>query len=58
MVRLPGRRKRARDRRGRYLGDDPKTPDRNEAYVEEVDEKPLSILESYKSALKKFRTIF
>ena len=39
--------KRARDRRGRYLGDNPKTLNRNEAYEEAV-----SGLESYKDTVQ------
>tara|TARA_R100000742_G_C4279322_1_gene103580 strand:+ start:2339 stop:2503 length:165 start_codon:yes stop_codon:yes gene_type:complete len=49
--------RRARTKKGRFVPDDPKTPDRNEAYVEEVSEN-LSILESYKATLKKFRTLY
>jgi hypothetical protein len=40
---------RARNRRGQYLGDDPKTA-RNEAYKL----APGSILDGYKDTLKKF----
>jgi len=40
--------KRARDRRGRYLGDNPKTLNRNEAYEEIVP-----TLKSYKDTLNK-----
>ena len=45
--------KRARDKRGRYLGDNPNTPNRNEAYEHIVSS--LSILESYKEIIRKFR---
>ena len=45
--------KRARDKSGRYLGDNPNTPDRNEAYEHIVSS--LSILESYKETIRKFR---
>jgi len=54
MIKLPRlkRKKRARNKKGRYVGDDPSTPNVNEAY------KPMSIIEGYNDTMRRFLTLY
>ena len=45
--------RRARNRQGQYLADDPSTPKINEAYVQD-----LSIIEQYNATIKKYRSLY
>ena len=48
------KKKRARTKKGRYVADDPSTPNVNEAYVN----GSMSILEGYNNNVKKCFTIY
>ena len=46
--------KRARTKKGRYKGDNPSTPYKNEAYVN----GGTSVLEGYSKTMRKFFTLY
>tara|TARA_R100001594_G_scaffold148541_2_gene203982 strand:- start:285 stop:455 length:171 start_codon:yes stop_codon:yes gene_type:complete len=56
MIKLPRlkRKKRARNKKGRYVGDDPRTANVNEAYQPMM----MSILEGYNDTMRRFLTLY
>ena len=50
MIRKKATKRRARTKKGTYKGDNPSTPDVNEAYVKEN----MSVIESYNNTMKRF----
>lgn len=47
------RKSRARNAKGRYVADDPKTPDRNEAY-----KSRMSVLQGYSDTIRRFFKLY
>ena len=53
MIRKKATKRRARTKKGTYKGDDPSTPDVNEAYVKE-NMFHSSVIENYNNTMKRF----